>query len=58
MLNSSDGGVGNGCIGPQADEGNNKYGRKTVTLRTKRTRKRRRKNNKLKKKKGENSNFE
>ena len=58
MLNSRDGGVGNRCIGAQAAEGDNKYGRKTVTPRTKRIWKRRRKKNKPKKKNGKDSNFE
>ena len=46
MLNARDGGVGNGCIEAQAAEDDNKYGRKTVTQRTKRIRKK----NKLKNK--------
>ena len=58
MLNARVGGVGNGGIGAQAAEGDNKYGRKTVTPRTKRIWKRKRKKNKLKKKNGEDSDFE
>ena len=46
MLNARDGGVDNGGIGAQADEGDKKYCRKTVTPRTKRIWKRRRKKNK------------
>ena len=58
MLDAHYGGVGNGVIGAQATEGNNKYGRKTVTPITKRIWKRRRKKNKSKKRNGRDSNFE
>ena len=57
MLNAHDGGVGNGGIGAQVAEGDNTYGRKTVTPRTKRIWKRRRNKNNSKKKNGKNSNF-
>ena len=57
MLNARNGGVGNGGIGEQAAKGDNKYGGKTVTPKTKRIWKRRRNKNNSKKKNGKNSNF-
>ena len=51
MFNAHDGSVGNRGIGAQTAEGDNKYGSKTVTLRTKRIWNRRRKKN------GKDSNF-
>ena len=58
MLNARDGGVGNGGIGAQADEVDNKYGRKTVTPIKKRIRKRRKNKNKVNKKNGKDTKFE